>query len=169
MKTLASALLLLLPSALAAPLPPVVEELAHNTVTAVYERIVERPCYHRTVDCPDKCDHAQRYARFRVIANESYRRPGEYGDDKLQPGEALAVDVKNDVEGQEPAVKALVESLRPGDAVRLTIRHYYVKGEYAHYPVRPVTQIERIEAPKQLPPRRESPLDHEAGIMPIAL
>ncbi len=169
MKTPFSALLLFVPTLLAAPLPPVVEELAHNTVTAVYESIVERPCYHRTALCPDKCDHAQRYARFRVVKNESYSRPGEYGDDKLMPGEALAVDVKNDGEGQEPAVKKLVESLRPGEAVRLTIRHYYVKGEYAHYPVRPVTSIEKIETSRDLPARKDSPLDHEAGIMPIAL
>ncbi len=169
MKTLASALLLLAPALLAAPLPPVVEELAHNTVTAVYEGTVERPCFHRTADCPDRCDHAQRYARFRVVVNESYNRPGKYGDDKLQPGEAMAVDLKHDVEGQNPSVKALVETLRPGDAVRLTQRHYYVKGDRAHYPIRPVTSIERIEAPKRLPERKDGPLDHEHEVMPIAL
>ncbi len=169
MKKLVSSLLLFVPALVAAPLPPVAEELAHNTVTAVYECVVEVPCYHRTADCPDRCDHAQRFARFRVVANESYNRPGEYGDDKLEPGMALAVDLKNDVEGQDPAVKALVESLHPGEAVRLTIRHYYVKGEYAHYPVRPVTEIEQIATPSELPARKDSPLDHVDGVMPIAL
>ncbi len=169
MKTLVSSLLLLAPALMAAPLPPVVDELAHNTVTAVYENVIELPCRHFTADCPDRCDHAQRIARFRVITNECYKRPGEYGDDKLEPGMALAVDLKDDVEGQDPAVKKLVESLHPGEAVRLTIRHYYVKGDYAHYPIRPVTFIETIEMPTQLPERKDSPLDHVDGVMPIAL
>ncbi len=153
---------------MAAPLPPA-EELAHNTVTAVYECMVQVPCYHRTALCPDRCGHAQSFARFRVVENESYCRLGEYGDDKLMPGEALAVDMKNDVEGQDPAVQRLVQSLHPGEAVRLTIRHYYVKTDHAQYPVRPVTFIERIKAPAQLPARKDSPLDHVDGVMPISL
>ncbi len=167
-KTLVSALLLVLPSLYAAPLPPA-EELACNTVTAVYECIVERPCHHRTADCPDKCDHALRFARFRVVENEAYSRPGEYGDDKLRPGESFAVDMKNDVEGQAPAVRKLISGLRPGEAVRLTIRHYYVKSEHAHYPVRPVTAIERIGTPAKLPAAKDCPLDHVEEVMPIPL
>ncbi len=165
---LALSLLLLAPALLAAPLPPA-EELASNTVTAIYESIVELPCRHLTSDCPDRCDHAQRIARFRVVENEAYSRPGEYGDDKLEPGQALAVDMKNDVEGQEPAVQALVQSLRPGDAVRLTIRHYYVKTDAAHYPVRPVTFIERIETPSVFPAPREGTLDRVDASMPLPL
>ncbi len=169
MNKIASLLLLLTPSVLAAPLPPA-EELAHNTVTAVYERTMERPCYFRTADCPDKCDHAMRVAIFRVVKNESYSRPGEYGDDKLEPGESCAVDMKNDVEGQDASVQALVKELKPGDAVRMTIRHYYVKSPHAHYPVRPVTDIQRVETPKtQLPAPKDGPLDHEHEVMPIAL
>ncbi len=168
MKKLASLLLFLSPAALAAPLPPA-EELAHNTVTAVYECVVQTPCYHRTALCPDKCGHSKSFARFRVVTNESYSRPGKYGDDKLEPGEALAVDLMNDVEGQDPAVQRLVRSLHPGEAVRLTIRHYYVNTEHTAYPVRPVTFIERIETPTQLPERKDGPLDHVDGVMPIAL
>ncbi len=168
MRKLISSLLLFVPSLVASPLPPA-EELAHNTVTAVYECMVEVPCYHRTALCPDKCGHSQSLARFRVVTNESYKRPGEYGDDKLEPGEALAVDMKNDVEGQDAAVQQLVRSLHPGEAVRLTIRHYYVNTDTAAYPVRPVTFIERIETPAELPARKDGPLDHVDGIMPIAL
>ncbi len=168
MKRFLPALLLLVPSSLSAPLPPA-DELASNTVTAIYECIVELPCRHFTADCPDRCEHGQRFARFRVVENEAYSRPGEYGDDKLEPGEAFAVDMKNDLEGQAPSVRALVQSLRPGDAVRLTIRHYYVNTEQAHYPVRPVTAIERIETPTQLPAPKDSPLDHVDAIMPLAL
>ncbi len=168
MNKLAASLLFLVPSLCAAPLPPA-EELASNTVTAIFECIIQVPCRHFTADCPDRCDHAQSFARFRVVQNEAYSRPGEYGDDKLEPGEALAVDMKNDVEGQDVAVQQLVQSLHPGEAVRLTIRHYYVRTEHAHYPVRPVTSIERIETPTQLPAPREDALDHVDGVMPIAL
>ncbi len=168
MNKFASALLLCAPSLFAAPLPPA-DVLASNTVTAIYECMVQVPCRHFMMDCPHNCDHAQSFARFRVVDNEAYSRPGDFGDDKLEPGMALAVDMKNDVEGQEPAVRALVQSLHPGEAVRLTIRHYYVKTEQAHYPVRPVTAIERIETPTQLPAPKDSPLDHVDGVMPIAL
>ncbi len=167
MKTIAALLALAAPCLFAAPLPPA-EELAHNTVTAVYERTMERPCYFRTADCPDNCDHAMRAAIFRVLTNESYSRPGKYGDDKLQPGEACAVDMKADVEGQDASVQQLVKTLKPGDAVRMTIRHYYVKTDHAHYPVRPVTEIERIDAPAQQPEKKDSALDHEHEVMPIA-
>ncbi len=168
MKALLPALLLCVPSCLSAPLPPA-EELASNTVTAIYECIVQVPCRHFTADCPNNCDHGQSFVRFRVVENEAYSRPGEYGDDKLEPGMAFAVDMKNDLEGQDTAVQQLVQALRPGDAVRLTLRHYYVKTEQAHYTVRPVTFIERIETPMQLPLPKVSPLDHVEGIMPIAL
>ncbi len=168
MNKLTSVLFLLAPSLFAAPLPPA-EELASNTVTAIFERMVELPCHHFTADCPNNCHHAQRLARFRVVANEVYSRPGEYGDDKLEPGQAVAVDMKNDVEGQEPAVQELVRSLRPGDAVRLTMRHYYVNGGGAHYPVRPVTFMERIEKLASIPAPQESPLDHVGEVMPLAL
>ncbi len=166
-KLLASLSLLLAPSVFAAPLAGPAEELASNTVTAVFEKIVERPCHFRTADCPDKCDHAMKFARFRVVTNEAYNKPGEYGDDKAEPGTSVAVELRGDVEGQEPAVNQLVESLKPGEAVRMTITHYYVKANNCHYPVRPVTSIKRIEAPKRMPAKKDSPLDHVEEVMPI--
>ncbi len=169
-KFLLSLSLLLAPMTLsAAPLAGPADELASNTVTAVYEKIVERPCHFRTIDCPDKCGHGVKFARFRVITNEAYSRPGEYGDDKAEPGTSVAVDILGDVEGQEPAVKELVLSLKPGDCVRMTLKHYYVKTDHAHYPVRPVTEIQRIEAPKRMPEKKDSPLDHAEEIMPLSL
>ncbi len=168
-KLLATLSLLLAPSVLAAPLAGPAEELASNTVTAVYEKIVERPCHFRTIDCPDKCGHGVKFARFRVITNEAYSKPGEYGDDKAEPGTSVAVDMLGDVEGQDPSVQQLVKGLKPGDAVRMTIKHYYVKANNCHYPVRPVTSIERIEAPKRMPARKDSPLDHAEEIMPLSL
>ena len=170
MKKLIALLALVAPSLFATPLPlPPAEQLAHNTVTAIYERVMERPCHFRTADCPDKCGHGMRVAIFRVVSNDSYDRPGQYGDDKLEPGEACMVDLKKGVEGQDPAVIELIKGLKPGEAVQMTITHYYVKSNNCHYPVRPVTEIKRVEAPKQLPDKKDSPVDHEEGVMPIAL
>ncbi len=168
-KLLLTLSLMLAPSVIAAPLAGPAEELASNTVTAVFEKIVERPCFHRTADCPDRCDHAAKFARFRVVTNEAYSKPGKYGDDKAEPGTSVAVDIKGDIEGQDPAVNKLVESLKPGDAVRMTITHYYVNANNCHYPVRPVTAIKRIEAPKQMPEKKDCPLDHAEEVMPLSL
>lgn len=122
------------------------ELLARNTVLAVYENMVEQPCRFMTADCPDRCDHATRAAIFRVLQNESYSRPGQYGDDKMEPGSIVHVNVRKDEPGQAPAVRQLISQLKPGEQVRMTIHHNYVKDESAHYPARPVVQIERIPA-----------------------
>lgn len=120
------------------------ELLARNTVVAQYENTVERPCRFMTADCPDRCDHATRVAIFRVLKNEDYAKLGEYGDDKMQEGGNLAIDILKDEAGQAPEVRQLISSLKQGDRVRMTIHHNYVKDETANYPARPVVNIERL-------------------------
>ncbi|MBQ4614792.1 MAG: hypothetical protein IJB31_07705 [Akkermansia sp.] len=122
------------------------ELLARNTVLAVYENTVEQPCRFMTADCPDRCDHATRAAIFRVIKNESYAKPGQYGDDKMEEGSIVHINTRKDEPGQAPAVRELISELKPGDRVRMTIHHNYIKDESAHYPARPVVQIERVPA-----------------------
>ncbi len=119
--------------------------LARNTVLASYESTVEQPCRFMTADCPDRCDHAKRVAIFRVLRNEDYAKLGEYGDDKMQEGSSVMIDVIKDEPGQAPAVRQLVAELKPGDLVRMTIHHNYVKEETANYPARPVVSMERVE------------------------
>ncbi len=118
--------------------------LARNTVLACYENTVEQPCRFMTADCPDRCDHAKRVAIFRVLKNEDYAKQGEYGDDKLEAGSSVMVDVIKDEPGQAPEIRKLVAELKPGDVVRMTIHHNYVKEETVNYPARPVVGMEKI-------------------------
>lgn len=123
-----------------------VELLARNTVLAVYENTVEQPCRFMTADCPDRCDHATRAAIFRVLKNEDYAKPGQYGDDKMEAGSHVYINIRKDEPGQAPKVRELISELKPGDHVRMTVHHNYVKDETAHYPARPVVQMERVSA-----------------------
>ncbi|MBR1978036.1 MAG: hypothetical protein IJ985_00860 [Akkermansia sp.] len=122
------------------------ELLARNTVLAVYENTVEQPCRFMTADCPDRCDHATRAAIFRVLKNEDYAKPGQYGDDKMEEGAHVYINIRKDEPGQAPEIRKLISELKPGDQVRMTVHHNYIKDESAHYPARPVVQMERIPA-----------------------
>lgn len=127
------------------------ELLARNTVLAVYENTVEQPCRFMTADCPDRCDHATRAAIFRVLKNEDYAKPGQYGDDKMEEGSHVYINILKDEPGQAPGVRELISELKPGDQVRMTVHHNYIKGESAHYPARPVVQMERVPAAEPQP------------------
>lgn len=125
------------------------ELLASNTVVAIYEQTVDRPCMHMTSLCPDRCDHADKLAVFRVIRNEQYNRPGEYGDDRAEPGSPIHISVLKDQEGQDPSVRPFVAGLQPGDTVRFTVEHRYMDKDGSRYPVRPVTKIEKVAQPSR--------------------
>ena len=136
------------PSLFASPLPEKADLLATNTVIARFEGYTDIPCRFMTADCPDKCDHATKVANFTVLQNENYDQPGKYGDDKAEVGSVMMVDMKKATPGQDDkAVFATVDSLNPGDTVRLTQDHYYVNTERAAYPVRPVTKLEKVDKP----------------------
>lgn len=125
----------------AAPLPTNAELLAVNTVSARFLGVRHLPCMGRTALCPDRCGHATSVAVFQVLSNESYDKPGKYGDDKAEPGSELLVDSLADTPGQDPAVLATLASLTPGDTVRLTQKHYYADFGGVHMPVRPITEL----------------------------
>lgn len=129
--------------------PEEADLLATNTVVAVYEKTIDHPCRHLTSLCPDRCNHADKLAVFRVVANEHYDRPGQYGDAKAEPGSELYISVLKDQEGQDPAIRQLVSQLQPGDAVRFTVDHYYRNNAGSRYPVRPVSKMERVEVQAQ--------------------
>ena len=80
---------------------------------------------------------------------QSKQQASEYLDCSAQPADPyLMVDMKKATPGQDDkAVFATVDSLKPGDTVRLTQDHYYVNTERAAYPVRPVTKLEKVEKP----------------------
>ena len=132
----------LLPSVVASPLPEKAELLASNTVSAQYVGAMERPCYFRTALCPDRCDHAVKAVQFRVLSNDSYEKPGRYGDDKAEAGNMLMVDARKDVPGQPDGILQKLAELKPGQLVRLTQKHYYADLGNVMTPIRPVTELE---------------------------
>ena len=133
------------PSLFASPMPEKADLLATNTVIARFDGYTDIPCRFMTADCP-------KVANFTVLVNENYAKPGKYGDDKAEVGTVVMVDMKKPTPGQDDAaVYSLVDSLTPGDTVRLTQDHYYVDTERAAYPVRPVTKLEKVEKPAAAP------------------
>lgn len=160
---------LLAGSLFASPLPQKAEVLATNTVVAMYTNTYERPCMHRTADCPTRCGHGKKIANFRVLANENYAKPGKYGDAKSETGSTVMVDVLSPVPGQDDAaVQGLVSSLKPGDVVRMTVTHYYVEENGCMYPVRPVTSMEKLEGVKPAQPVKPVE-DPDSGVMPLQM
>ena len=161
----------LLPAVFAAPLPEKAELLASNTVVAQFLGMQERPCYFRTALCPDRCDHAMKAAQFRVLSNEAYEKPGQYGDDKAEPGNLLLVDAKNDVPGQPDGMLQKLSDLKPGQLVRLTQQHYYADLGEVQAPIRPVTQLAVLHdgACKDIPAAPHDPANHNHEVMPLPL
>lgn len=153
----------------ASPLPEKADLLAQNTVVARYIGSQHRPCMFRTAECPDRCGHATTVAVFEVLSNEQYSKPGQYGDDKAEPGSRLMLDVQRDIPGQPEAVRETLQQLTPGEKLRLTVSHYYVNVDNSHFPVRPVTQLEKLapaaEDDAPLPPLPEV---EEPQVMPCA-
>ena len=132
------------PALCATPRPEGAQLLASKTVVAHYLDVLELPCRHLTADCPDKCNHATRVARFRVLKNEAYNKAAEYGDDKIAPGSMLMVDIKNPTPGQDDkAIADFIASLRVGDTVRLTQEHRYGQIGDCVMPFRPITAAEK--------------------------
>lgn len=141
----------------AASMPHKAELLAANSVRAHYLGTQDIPCRHHTADCPDKCNHATRVALFRVWVNENYEKHSEYGDDKMNPGDIVQVDIQKPTPGQDnAAIFAFVARLKPGNTVRFTQAHYY--GDFGHAMMlfRPITHIEVEEtaASESLPQTR---------------
>ncbi len=127
----------------ASPMPEKGEVLAANTVLAEYVGVKDSPCRFLTADCPDRCGHATAYALFRVLENEGYQCPGEYGDGKAEAGSMLYVDIKKDIPGQDGNVARTIAELQPGEAVRMTVTHFYVDDKGSRYPIRPVTFFQK--------------------------
>lgn len=156
------------PALFASPLPQKADLLAENTVVAQYVGMKERPCHFRTALCPDRCGHAMKIALFAIRKNEHYAKHGEYGDEKAHEGALLMVDVLGDVCGQPDEVSAALKSLKPGDVVRLTQKHYYVDHGCACEPVRPVTALEKLGSEPLPAPQPKDPADHDDEVMPLA-
>lgn len=160
----------LVPSVFSSPLPEKADLLASNTVVAQYVGVLERPCYFRTSLCPDRCDHAMKAAQFRVLTNEAYEKPGEYGDDKAAAGNMLLVDARRDVPGQPDGMLQKLADLKPGQLVRLTQKHYYADLGDVVTPIRPVTELEVLKdgACEEIPSVPQDSANHDHEVMPLS-
>ena len=159
---------LLVSAVYASPLPPQAELLAVNEVETHYLGTVNIPCRHLTADCPDKCNHAKLAARFRVVRNLKYEKIGQYGDDCIEPGALLYIDLKNPTPGQDDeAVANFVKNLKVGDTVRLTQKHYYGQQGNSLEPFRPITAMERNEKSGKVPATPPA-APGQYPVMPIA-
>lgn len=152
MKYLIALLIAAVPALFATPMPEKADLLASNTVRAHYLGTLDIPCRHLTADCPDKCNHATRVARFRVLQNQDYQKSGEYGDDKMEPGSIVMIDIKNPTPGQKDSqLFSFIGKLEVGATVRFTQAHYYGDLGHAMLPFRPVTHIEVEETVPRVP------------------
>ena len=157
-KLLTITLAAMAPSLFASPLPEKADLLATNTVIARFDGYTDIPCRFMTADCPDKCDHATKVARFRVTKNVDYAQNSEYGDEKVAPGSIVMVDVKKPTPGQEDeAVFSLIDQMELGTKVIMTQDHYYGEIGDLVAPFRPVTKLEIIPGAKAEIPTTEAP------------
>ena len=159
MKNLSTLLTLLaIPALQASPMPENAQVLASNSFEAAYLGLMELPCRGMTADCPDKCDHATKVARFRVLRNVDYCQNSEYGDEKVAPGSIVMVDVKKLTPGQDDAaIFELIDKLEPGSKVIMTQEHCYGEIGDLVTPFRPVTKLETIPDAKVEIPATEAP------------
>ena len=150
--------LLAIPALQASPMPENAQVLATNTFEATYLGLMELPCRGMTADCPDKCDHATKVARFRVTQNVDYAQNSEYGDDKVAPGSIVMIDIKKPTPGQDDAaVFETIDTLKLGDKVIMTQDHCYGEIGDLVTPFRPVTKLEIIPGAKEEIPATEAP------------
>jgi hypothetical protein len=139
-------------------MPENAQVLASNSFEAAYLGLMELPCRGMTADCPDKCGHATKVARFRVIRNVDYAQNSEYGDEKVAPGSIVMVDVKKPTPGQDDAaIFELIDKLELGNKVIMTQEHCYgeIGNLVTHF--RPVTKMEIIPGTKAEIPATEAP------------
>ena len=147
-----------IPALQASPMPENAQVLATNTFEATYLGLMELPCRGMTADCPDKCDHATKVARFRVTQNVDYAQNSEYGDDKVAPGSIVMIDIKKPTPGQDDAaVFETIDTLKLGDKVIMTQDHCYGEIGDLVTPFRPVTKLEIIPGAKEEIPATEAP------------
>jgi len=147
MKTVLLSLFIVLGVVTAAPMPPG-DLLASNKLVATFEGISDLPCRFRTSQCPIRCGHAKKLAKFKVLENLKYVKDGLYGDAKAMPGSIVYVNVTRDIEGQDLNVAKRISKMNPGAKVQLSIKHYYVNKSGSRYPIRPTTSLKLLPSCK---------------------
>lgn len=52
--------------------------LARFETISQFDKVIFRPCMHRTALCPDRCGHAKNWAEFKVVSYLAYEKPGAF-------------------------------------------------------------------------------------------
>ena len=128
------------------------ELLSSHDTEAIFEGVTYMPCRHLTSLCPDRCGHGANVARFRITKYLDYKKPGKYGDEQAKVFLCRVSNGKgDDMESsiRQETLDAL--ALKPGDAVRLSWNHDYVKREGSQFPMRPITRLEKLPTPSTPP------------------
>jgi len=117
--------------------------LSRHETLAEFVGIFEHRCRGLTSLCPDKCGHSGNVAQFNIIGYLHYEKSGQYGDP--QTGQ-FTVMIENNMKQLKvsPAIRDIVASLTPGDAVFLSWRHDYITRNGASGPERPITKLEKM-------------------------
>ncbi len=119
------------------------ETLSVHRTLARYEGMVDQPCRHLTSECPNRCDHGGRYAKFAVVEYTGYEKPGQYGDPK-QESFLVRVAHKDGTpdEATPEALRKVIGELSQGQVVGLDWAHVYVTSpEGSKWPERIVTRL----------------------------
>ena len=118
------------------------ETLATNSTIAIFEGIEKRPCMFRTALCPDRCEHSQETAKFKIVEYLDYTKPGQYGDEKQE----FFYANMNPNAGEDRQKKEFIDFIRElknGDKVKLNWDHIYVNNNGSFYPERPIRSISK--------------------------
>lgn len=125
---------------------------SHDTV-ARFTGIRDHRCRGLTSLCPDRCGDSGRLATFEIVQYLAYEKPGKYGDEKQQTFSVLIEDNLKNAKVPAAVLKA-IDSLKPGQTVRLQWNHDYVTRGGSKFPERPIVRVEpmtpeQVEAAKK--------------------
>jgi hypothetical protein len=101
------------------------EVLSSHRAIAEFAGVEHFPCRFKTSACPDHCTHGRDAATFKIEAYEAYEKKGEYGDAQQTVFRAR-VDQPESREKQDPEIVAKIQTLAPGQKVRIAWEHRYV-------------------------------------------
>jgi hypothetical protein len=117
------------------------EVLSTHLIIAEFLGIKHFPCRHLTSLCPDRCNHAQDVATFKVISYLKYEALGRWATEQEDVFHAR-IDQKVPVEAQDPQIIDTIKTLTPGQKVKLYWEQIYVTEEGSKWPERPIRSLE---------------------------
>ena len=121
------------------------ELLSRHETVAVFAGAPYKKCLGLTALCPDKCDGSGEVATFEIRGYLVYEQRSPSGAPRQNQFTVRISDYNKKPLGN-PARRAILDSLKPGDFVLLSWQHEYVTSDGSSFPVRPVTLLKKISA-----------------------